>query len=128
MESAFSYEVETVIEAAEGEHVTVMPIAGLKSSRWDPCRTKAQYLEQCMAQNDFNPAECQPQLADLNKCCKKYQVKLFTNRKGSCQAAIVSVQQGDLYDLHRNPEEANWMKGSKGTLCATEGCAPYVHA
>ncbi|CAL8466408.1 g5944 [Coccomyxa elongata] len=75
VESVFSYEVETVIEAAEGESVNVMPIAGLKSSRWDPCRNKAQYLEQCMGQNDFNPAECQPQLADLKKCCKRYQGK-----------------------------------------------------
>ena len=65
-----------MIETAEEEGVTFMPIAGLKSSRWDPCRNKAQYLEQCMGQNDFNLEECQPQLADLKRCCERYQVLL----------------------------------------------------
>lgn len=74
VEAEYSYEVENVIELAEKEGVSVMPIAGLKSSKWDPCRNKAQYVEQCLGQNDFKPEECQPQLADLKRCCERYQV------------------------------------------------------
>ena len=59
----------------------------------------------------------------LEEVLRKIPGIVIHQREGACQAAIVSVQQGDLYDLHRNPEEANRMDSQqRDTVCDRRLC------